>query len=204
MGEDTDGNRQGTPWGGGRDRGGCVPPVGFDGSTMGWDNPTPTASQDDPTKGRCPPRAGHPRARRRSPGGGRGCLWLPRKHDLPARPHDYAFAGIFIPTLALTIAVGMAKIDVRIIRRSRRRRIAPSSTSIVRGNEAFHPPSPTAAIEHDPLRLRVGHECDAFLERGMRSQHRLDEGGEVIHSTRAMPRFVLIIPPRYIRRLLHH
>jgi hypothetical protein len=30
----------------------------------------------------------------------------------------------------------------------------------------------------------------------MRSQNRLNEGGEVIHSTRAMPRFVLIIPPR--------
>ena len=46
------------PGGGGRDRGGCVPPVGFDGLTMGWDNPTSTASQDHRTKRRCPPRGG--------------------------------------------------------------------------------------------------------------------------------------------------
>ena len=46
------------PGGGGCGCGGCVPPVGFDGLTMGWDDPTPTASQDDHTKGRSPPRGG--------------------------------------------------------------------------------------------------------------------------------------------------
>ena len=51
--------------------------------TMRWDNPTPMASQDNRTKGRCPPRVGHPCARRCSPGGGRGCLWLPRKARSP-------------------------------------------------------------------------------------------------------------------------
>jgi hypothetical protein len=34
----------------------------------------------------------------------------------------------------------------------------------------------------------------------MRSQHRLDDGREIIHATRARRRFVFIIPPR----LLHH
>ena len=91
MDEDTDGNRLGTPWGGGRDREGCVPPVGFDGMTTGRARPPPTASYDDRTKGRCPRPAGHPRVRRRSPGGGRGCLWLPRTARSPrgtARLYD--------------------------------------------------------------------------------------------------------------------
>ena len=70
-----------------------------------------------------------PDAARQEEGG--GAYGSRAKHDLPARPHDYAFAGIFILTLtlALIIAVLTTKIDVRIIRRSRRRR------------DAFHTPS---------------------------------------------------------------